>query len=492
MRFKPEDAIFTLPRVAADLKLSAEEQKKMADLRHDRKRGLASVYLSDEDADAIGKKAVAYRKETYALLKKGLNARQQEALNDVVGKPFAGSAFGSSYYTATFGLPKPIETPLVILGLSYGEDPALHKELKLSGDQTKQLAERSRKHREEVAALGLAFGRPGEGARKKLDALFGETEKAVKNVLTAGQVKRFKELTIQQTAGGNPSGDQSIPLHAEIVDGLRLADIQREKIFAGEPGEKVLSKEQQEKWAAMKGEPFKGTLRAKRQRLPGRRGIRRTDHVSIVSDLLGEASVQAELRLSDEQRQKIKGLPAKWQEATKDIFLVSGVTYGADDLTKKVAEATKGFDKAVTEILRPRRRSDFARIQLQQNGSLDALLAMNDVAEKLALTEDQKKKAAGISDGASRSKAYSSRKPSFTSMAFDAEGLELLNATQSKIAEVAKNKLAALLTADQKAKLKELLGKPFKGELGSRSSGYVGYPQGRVESSPLDAFAPPA
>jgi hypothetical protein len=466
LRAQPQDAVFTLPAVVAALKVTEDQRKKIAELRKEREQGLAAVYLSDEDADAIGKKAEAYRKETYDLLKKMLDAGQQEALVEVVGKPFAGvggsggrGGFGRG--GLAMGLPARNKGgSLVILGIPFAEDPALHKELKLSDEQAKQLVERARKHGEgiwEFVRSSSPFGGRGgsgaadEEARKKRDAVLVETGKAVGEILTAAQLKRFKELILQQPRlrGWDPLD------HREIIDGLKLTELQREKILDGEAPDKVLSKEQQEKWTAMKGEPFKGVL-ARRDFMPG--------VVTLLLPtrgyLLGQASVQEDLQLSDEQRQKVKDdLPAKWQAVSHFS--------SREDSTKKSAEANKVFDQAIADVLKPAQERRLREIEFQQQekDGMRRLLATTDLGEKLSLTEEQKKKVAAINDNSDKVQQlmllnnWPPAGPAFGGV---------LNETRRKLAKATDDKVAAVLTADQKAKLKEMSGKPFTGELEPR------------------------
>jgi hypothetical protein len=475
LRAQPQDAVFTLPAVVAALKVTEDQRNKIAELRKERDQRLAAVYLSDEDADAIGKKAEAHRKETYALLKKLLDAGQQEALLEVVGKPFAGVGDrGGRGGGLAMGLPARNKGgSLVILGIPFAEDPALHKELKLSDDQAEQLVERARKHGEGIwefqrSALLRGFGGRGavdEEAIKKRDALLAETPKAVGEILTAAQLKRFKELILQQPRlrGWDPLDNR------EIIDGLKLTELQREKILDGEALDKVLSKEQQEKWTAMKGEPFKGVL-VRKDSMPGRVILL----LPTSGYLLAQASVQEDLQLSDEQRQKVKDdLPAKWQA-------VSNFS-SRDDRTKKSAEAYKLLDKAIADILKPAQERRLREIEFQQQekDGMRKLLATTGLGEKLSLTEEQKKKVAAINENAD--KVQQLMLLNNWPQTGPASG-GLLYETRTKLAKATDDRVAAVLTADQKAKLKEMSGKPFTGELAPRRDfpfrGRGGFPGG--------------
>ena len=84
-----------------------------------------------------------------------------------------------------------------------------------------------------------------------------------------------------------------------------------------------------------------------------------------------------------------------------------------------------------------------------------------------------------------------------SSLSFDGPDDGLQNETLTKLNKATDDKVAAVLTADQKAKLKEFLGKPFTGELGPRFGGGFpggggGFGGGFFGGGILGGFAPPA
>jgi hypothetical protein len=439
MRSRPADAVFTLPEVVGALKLSAKQQKKLATLRRERQAAYRDLFLTGEGSDEIARKAEAFRKETYAKLAAVLSDEQQAGLKGVLGEPFTGSVVSIN------GTRKLPPLPLIIAGLPFVEDKALHRELKLSEEQVGKLVEESRKYR----SLGPA------------EAVDRATEKAVGDILSADQLKRFKQLVLQQAPGRGIAG------YTDVVDGLKLTDEQKQEFSDGEPPDTVLTRDQQAKWKEMLGEPFKGTLT---QALPA--GVSGFRVPPPVVRYLEQSSVQDELKLSDEQRRQVKDLTPLWQKAANE------------------PDAMKVVAKAVTDMLKPEQERRLRQIMLQQapKGIPGAVLAAEGVADKLSLTADQQQQIKAIKENDARVRALINNDNALNPREPGRLTLSVPVATHNALARVTDDKLFGLLTEDQKAKLKELLGEPFKGDLGT--------PFGRRDLPPffpaLPSFAPPS
>jgi hypothetical protein len=420
LRSQHEDAVFILPKVVSALRLSAKQQKKIVTLRRERQEAYRDLFLSGASSDEIARKAEAFWKETYTKLAAVLSEEQQARLKDVLGEPFTGAVV-SIVRTRTRQLPPPV--PLVIAGLPFVEDKALHRELKLSEEQVKKLAEEYRKY------LSL---RPEE-------AVVRTTEKAVSDILSADQLKRFKQVALQQVPARGIAG------YTDVVDGLTLTGAQKEELGDGEPLDTVLTRDQQAKWKEMLGEPFKDTLT---RALPI--SVSEFQITPQVVRYLEQPSVQDELKLSDEQRRQVKGLAPLWQKVAKE------------------REARKVIDQAVTDLLKPEQERRLRQIILQQLARAipGATLAAAGVADKLSLTADQQEKIKAIKENHAKVLALIDNDtllnpPGPGSLTFGGVPLGMHTALR----RVTDGQLFGLLTEDQKAKLKELLGEPFKGDL---------------------------
>ncbi len=161
---------------------------------------------------------------------------------------------------------------------------SVQEELKLSEDQIKQVAEKIEKQRESRG--GLRDLSREERQRKMAEQAKANRE-LVAAILKADQLKRFKQIVWQQMpmlALNDPDVAQSINLSGEQKEKLRsiqeAAQIEmrglmqagggdraaiREKLMAlhkatGEKLQALLTTEQQSKWKALTGEPFKGEI----------------------------------------------------------------------------------------------------------------------------------------------------------------------------------------------------------------------------------------
>jgi hypothetical protein len=414
--------------------------------------------------------------------KRVLSKGQQATLTQMKGEPFAGTLRQANAGFAGILPTTPSPLPVALLGLNFADEPALHKELKLSETQVKQLAELNRKYREASSAL-LPNSADGE-TQKKREALYRDTEKALAETLTANQLKRFKEVTLQKrTETRDVLGNRALAVYAELVQALSLTESQREKLYYDEePLDKILTKEQQTKWASLKGEPFRGTFRNTGLRGPGGGGFQgRVYPLPEAATLLSQASVQEELKLSEEQRDKVSELPTRWDEATRELAGLLGPNFGGqvtnEEALKKRAEAEKTLAQDVTEILKPEQRKRLHEIELQQAeklGGIRALLATAGVSQELALTEDQQKKVKAINENSDKVERLIVQDRLFSS---GPPGGDLGSQTVGKLAAAAREKLAALLTKEQNDHLKEMMGKAFTGAMAGPTGG-GGFPRG--------------
>jgi len=161
--------------------------------------------------------------------------------------------------------------------------------------------------------------------------------------------------------------------------------------------------------------------------------------------LAGNASVQKELKLTDEQTEKVKS-------ALKDVF--SGLKDslpGKDatpeqraEFTKKMSDAT---NKALAGILKPEQLKRLRQIELQQSGPTDA-----DCQKELGLSDEQKTKIKEIGD-----KFRSDMRDLVTGGNFQ-DAREKI----TKLRKESLDKEVAVLTDTQKKKWKEMTGEPFE------------------------------
>jgi serine/threonine protein kinase len=171
--------------------------------------------------------------------------------------------------------------------------------------------------------------------------------------------------------------------------------------------------------------------------------------------LLSHKSVQDDLHVTDEQRQRITPLDEARREAFHEFRHRS-----PEEFRRKLDELN-AQEKLLDGILSPEQSARLSQIELQRRGTL----AFNDpaVANALALSPEQKQKVRMIQDEAVASLGDQPR-PGPRGKKSDDWGKAL------------KEQLLGVLTDEQKAKWKELTGEPFKGEIRHGPSGGHGPP----------------
>jgi Spy/CpxP family protein refolding chaperone len=165
--------------------------------------------------------------------------------------------------------------------------------------------------------------------------------------------------------------------------------------------------------------------------------------------LLGQKSVQEELKLSDDQAKQVKELVDKQREAFQGFGDLS-----QEERRTKMQEMAKTNNEAVAKILKPEQAKRFKQIALQQQVRFGLAFVLNnpEVAKELKISDDQKGKLEEI-----RNKAREETQ----GLGFDEEGRN----KRQEVTKATNEKVMGVLTAEQKAKLKEMQGEPFKGEI---------------------------
>jgi Spy/CpxP family protein refolding chaperone len=167
--------------------------------------------------------------------------------------------------------------------------------------------------------------------------------------------------------------------------------------------------------------------------------------------LLGQESVQKELKLTADQIQKVQAAAKKQWDSFQGFQELS-----PEDQKKKFEESTKENEKFVAENLKPEQAMRLNQISMQRQGA--GALTDEKVAKELNLTDDQKSKVKEILED-----TRNQMQGLFQSGGFPPS--EETRAKAQEIRNAATTKALALLTADQKTKWKEMTGEPFKGEI---------------------------
>jgi hypothetical protein len=164
---------------------------------------------------------------------------------------------------------------------------------------------------------------------------------------------------------------------------------------------------------------------------------------------LTQKSVQEELKLSDEQVKKVTELQEKQRESFQGLQDLS-----QEERRAKMQEAAKAQSEAISKILDAKQLKRAKEIALQQQVKNNLGMALNneEVAKALNITDEQKDKIREL-QGKAREELQGA--------GFDEDGFK----KRQEVMKAMSEKVEGMLTADQKTKLKELQGEPFKGEI---------------------------
>lgn len=184
--------------------------------------------------------------------------------------------------------------------------------------------------------------------------------------------------------------------------------------------------------------------------------------------LLGQKSVQKDLKLNDDQIKQVEEFAAKQRDGQSGLRDAS-----REERTKRFTEIREAGQKAIDTILNDEQQARLKQISLQLAGP--AALASPEVAEQLAFTDEQKKSIEEI---------QSASREAMRSLMQDADGdraeaFKKMQATRQATEE----KVKALLTDEQKTKWEALIGKKLEGQL----EGPGGRGQGRGRRGNQDA-----
>jgi Spy/CpxP family protein refolding chaperone len=162
--------------------------------------------------------------------------------------------------------------------------------------------------------------------------------------------------------------------------------------------------------------------------------------------LLGQKSVQEELKLSDDQLKKVQEYNEK---ARAGFGNFQGL--GREEIQKKMEESRKEGEKFVADTLKPEQQKRLKEIAFQQTMKvgMGAVLANAETAKELGITDEQKEKLKAMQDDGRKFREE-----------LGIQGRATEEQTK-KLADFRKGqdeKYSKMLTDDQKAKLKTLGG----------------------------------
>ncbi len=176
--------------------------------------------------------------------------------------------------------------------------------------------------------------------------------------------------------------------------------------------------------------------------------------------LAKDKGIAADLKLSEDQVKKVEDLDKKMADKRQEMMREMRESGGGfEGMREKMQEMTKTTEKELAGIISADQVKRLKQLQLQaseKTAGLMAALGNPEVADKLGFNAEQKEQLQGFRDDMQKS-----MREIFQDAQGDREG------AQKKMADYRASmdkKVAKLLSDDQKAKWKEMLGEPYKGE----------------------------
>jgi Spy/CpxP family protein refolding chaperone len=186
----------------------------------------------------------------------------------------------------------------------------------------------------------------------------------------------------------------------------------------------------------------------------GGRGMMQFGRAMGAAQLLANASVQEELKLTDEQKEKVKDFAAKQREAMAGLRDLSPEERREkmQEMTKANAEAAEKFAK---DVLKPDQAKRLKQITVQQAGV--AAFAMEDVRKQLKITDEQADKFKTMAEDLQRD-----IRELFSGGGFDREAMQENMQKMRSLSKEYLTKAVGSLTDEQKKTWTEMTGKPFE------------------------------
>jgi Spy/CpxP family protein refolding chaperone len=163
--------------------------------------------------------------------------------------------------------------------------------------------------------------------------------------------------------------------------------------------------------------------------------------------LLANESVQKELKITDEQKTKIKEFADAQQAKMREFF--QGGQPDREKMAEAMREGREKSEKFVKETLNADQQKRYKQITLQQAGM--AAFATEDVQKQLKFTDDQKDKLKSLGEEMRKDMTDLGR-------GFDQETMQ----KRRTITKEYNTKAMETLTDEQKKAWKEMTGEPFE------------------------------
>ena len=177
-----------------------------------------------------------------------------------------------------------------------------------------------------------------------------------------------------------------------------------------------------------------------------------------MSQLLARPDVQAEIKLTDEQKGKLDDQRQAMRDAMRQRFQNGGGASSGTDreaMMKEFQEAAKKAEKEALAVLDDKQKARLKELWIQREGN--NVVTNEDIQKEIGFSEEQKGKVKSLQD-ASR-QAMSEIFQKMQNGELDRSEMQPL---MEKNQKAMSDELGKVMTADQAAKLKAMRGAEFK------------------------------
>lgn len=465
----PDVEFVTEGEVAKELAVTDAQRKKYEQIQTVYSDAVAKAVLSNEAPEKVRAAVAAANKDRTAAIDAILTPDQAAKKKELLGEPFTGNVFAgpgggfnANQRKFTFGR---YSNQLTTLTLFKG----VQDELKLTPEQVKKLTDLMTEFNTKFTFQQLIQATQDEKTGDKHFAERAEfVAKALAEVLSKEQLARLRELELQrlearaQTPGsqGGFNAFHTAAAYPGVAAAIKLTDEQRKKLIDGAKPADVLTEEQKKAIAGMLGKAAKLDVVFAPPNFPGVGG-NLLPTVRPERQLLLNTAVWDAVKLDREQLTKLVPAANEYTLANprRGGFPGGGGPGGPLIDPKEVKAAVDAFETAADGVLTADQKKRLDQLAVQQvlASGLDTALLSNRLpalTKALAPTDDQKKAVAAL--GAK-----------FSALATELDRVDIAGDKEMDARRQLRDRLDAAvlmeLTADQKAKLKELTGEPFAG-----------------------------
>lgn len=195
----------------------------------------------------------------------------------------------------------------------------------------------------------------------------------------------------------------------------------------------------------------------------GRGGMRMMGGMQSSAFLLQRPDVQADLKLTDDQKTKLSGLRDEMMETFRSSFQDLRDA-SPEERQKAMQKVNEEMDKKINGVLNADQQKRLKEIGIQLGGL--RVVTTPEMQKALGITEDQKTKIQALL--AKQAEANASIREKMQSGEIDRTEIGALMEKNQKALD---DEIGKVLTTEQKDKLKAMSGKPFVRQEGGRGGG---------------------